>query len=220
MDSPSVDDSVVPRRIRARCSGARQLTGWLPLLHRSSTGERGDRAPATTGSRPPRAPSAPTPDASPFARGCRENLWERAGWLVRVGSENGHVVRRIQAVRREGVVYRASEVHLRKRAARFPERLWPTATRGSGSEAHAPWGVAQARAYTVARQLPPRGQQLGVVVMSAPRVLGVRALASGTKRRLRSSAAIGRSARARPCAWVNSRWVRQELRRGRLPLGP
>ena len=44
---------------------------------------------------------------------------ERAGSLVRVGSENGHLVRRTQAVRREGVVHGGSEVHLRKRAARF-----------------------------------------------------------------------------------------------------
>src|ERR671910_2550149 len=58
---------------------------------------------------------------------------ERAGWLVRVGSEKGHVVRRIQPVRREGVVHRASEVHLHKRAARFPERLYPTASMQGGS---------------------------------------------------------------------------------------
>src|SRR5215218_10261371 len=53
---------------------------------------------------------------------------EPAGSPVRVGSENGHLVRRTQAVRREGVVHDGSEVHLRKRAARFLERLFPTAT--------------------------------------------------------------------------------------------
>jgi hypothetical protein len=36
---------------------------------------------------------------------------------------NGHLVRRTQAVRREGVVDGGSEVHLRKLAARFLERL-------------------------------------------------------------------------------------------------
>jgi hypothetical protein len=44
---------------------------------------------------------------------------EHAGSLVRVGSENGHLVRRTQAVRCEDVVHGGSEVHLRKRAARF-----------------------------------------------------------------------------------------------------
>jgi hypothetical protein len=51
-----------------------------------------------------------------------------AGSLVRVGSENGHLVRRTQAVRCEDVVHAGSEVHLRTRAARFLERLYPTAT--------------------------------------------------------------------------------------------
>jgi hypothetical protein len=53
---------------------------------------------------------------------------EPAGSPVRVGSENGHLVRRTQAVRREGVVHDGSEVHLRERAARFLERLFPTAS--------------------------------------------------------------------------------------------
>jgi hypothetical protein len=38
---------------------------------------------------------------------------EHAGSLVRVGSENGHLVRRTQAVRCEDVVHRGSEVRLR-----------------------------------------------------------------------------------------------------------
>jgi hypothetical protein len=42
---------------------------------------------------------------------------------VRVGSENGYLVRRTQAVRREGVVHGGSEVHVRKGAPRFRERL-------------------------------------------------------------------------------------------------
>jgi hypothetical protein len=53
---------------------------------------------------------------------------EPAGSLERVGSENGHLVRRTQALRREDVVHRGSEVQLRKRAARFLEQLYPTAT--------------------------------------------------------------------------------------------
>jgi hypothetical protein len=53
---------------------------------------------------------------------------EHAGSLVRGSSENGHLVRRTQPVRCEDVVHGGSEVHLRKRAARFLERLYPTAT--------------------------------------------------------------------------------------------
>jgi hypothetical protein len=58
---------------------------------------------------------------------------ELAGSLVRVGSENGHLLRRTQAVRRKGVAHGGSEVHLRGRAACFLTRLCPTATRTSGS---------------------------------------------------------------------------------------
>jgi hypothetical protein len=57
---------------------------------------------------------------------------EPIGSPVRVGSENGHLVRRTQAVRREGVVYGSSEVHLHKGAARFRERLFPTASLAAG----------------------------------------------------------------------------------------
>jgi hypothetical protein len=45
-----------------------------------------------------------------------------------VGSENGHLVRRARAFHREGVAHGSSEVDLRKRAAQFLERLFPTAT--------------------------------------------------------------------------------------------
>ena len=74
-------------------------------------------------------------DSAAYRRGCRETLGEPTGSLVRVGSENGHHVRRTQAVRREGVVDGGSEVHFRKRAARFLEGLYPTATDGSGTDA-------------------------------------------------------------------------------------
>jgi hypothetical protein len=57
-----------------------------------------------------------------------KTLGEHAGSLVRVGSEIGHLVRRTRAVRCEDVVHGGSEVDLPKRAARFLERLYPTAT--------------------------------------------------------------------------------------------
>ncbi len=60
---------------------------------------------------------------------------EPAGSLVRVGSENGHLVRRTQAVRCEDVVHGGADVHLRKRAARFLERLFPTASYVAWTEA-------------------------------------------------------------------------------------
>jgi hypothetical protein len=53
--------------------------------------------------------------------------------LVRLDSENGHLVRHTQAVRCEDVVHGGSKVQLRKRAARFLERLYPTPTPRSGS---------------------------------------------------------------------------------------
>jgi hypothetical protein len=64
-----------------------------------------------------------------------------AGSRVRVGSENGDLVRRTQAVRREGVAHGGSEVPLRKRAACFLERVFPTATSKSSTGAPAlnPW---------------------------------------------------------------------------------
>jgi hypothetical protein len=49
-----------------------------------------------------------------------------------VGSQYDLLVRRTQAVRREGVVHGGSELHLSRRAARFLERLFPTASDGSG----------------------------------------------------------------------------------------
>jgi ketosteroid isomerase-like protein len=54
-----------------------------------------------------------------------------------VGSENGHLIRRTQAVRREAVVDGGSEVLLRKLAAGFLERLFPTATHKRRSHAGA-----------------------------------------------------------------------------------
>ena len=63
---------------------------------------------------------------SPVAVG--KTRGEPAGSLVWVGSENGHLVRHTLAVHREGVVHGRSEVHLRKLAARFLERLLPTAS--------------------------------------------------------------------------------------------
>jgi hypothetical protein len=53
---------------------------------------------------------------------------EPAGSLVRAGSENDHLVRRTQPARRERTVHGGSEVHLRKRAAPFLGRLFPTAS--------------------------------------------------------------------------------------------
>jgi hypothetical protein len=53
---------------------------------------------------------------------------EPAGSLVRVGLEYGHLVRRMQAVRRAGAVHGDSGGHLRRRGARFLERVFPTAT--------------------------------------------------------------------------------------------
>jgi hypothetical protein len=53
---------------------------------------------------------------------------EPAGSPVRVGSKNGHLVRHTLAVRHVDVVHGGAEVHLRKRAACFLERLYPTAT--------------------------------------------------------------------------------------------
>jgi hypothetical protein len=76
-----------------------------------------------------RATAHRSPSASTAGRQGRE----RRCMASKGGSENGHVVRRVQAVRRERVVHRASEVRLRKRAARFPERLYPTATVQSSS---------------------------------------------------------------------------------------
>jgi hypothetical protein len=83
-----------------------------------------------------RARSSSTAAAGGYAAGLSrprvavgKTLGEPAGLLVRVGSENGHLVRRTRAVRREGVVHGGSEVHLRKSAARSLERLYPTASR-------------------------------------------------------------------------------------------
>jgi hypothetical protein len=58
---------------------------------------------------------------------------EPAGSLVRVGSENRHLVRRTQPARRERTVHGGSEVHLRKRAALFLRRLFPTASSTSST---------------------------------------------------------------------------------------
>jgi hypothetical protein len=62
---------------------------------------------------------------------------EPAGSLVRVGSENRHLVRRTQPARRERRVHGGSEVHLRKRAALFLRRLFPTASWTRSSDAGA-----------------------------------------------------------------------------------
>jgi hypothetical protein len=62
-----------------------------------------------------------------------------------VGSENGNLVGHAQTVRREGVVHGGSGVHLRQRADRFLERLFPTATDERGSGATADRGPADAR---------------------------------------------------------------------------
>src|SRR5919108_3145623 len=59
---------------------------------------------------------------------------EPAGSVVRVGSENGNLVGHAQTVRREGVVHGGSGVHLRQRADRFLERLFPTATDDSSCD--------------------------------------------------------------------------------------
>jgi hypothetical protein len=62
---------------------------------------------------------------------------EPAGSIVRVGSESGQLVRRAETVHREGVAHGGCEVHLRKRAAGFLERLFPTASdeRSTGESA-------------------------------------------------------------------------------------
>jgi hypothetical protein len=59
---------------------------------------------------------------------------ELAGSVVRMGCENGDLVRHTQTVRREGVAHGRSEVRLRKRATRFLERLFPTTSDESGSD--------------------------------------------------------------------------------------
>ena len=74
---------------------------------------------------------------------------EHAGSLVRVGSENGYLVRRTQAVRCEDVVHGGSEVHLRKRAARFLERLYPTATSTSSTAGLRSWSSPKAAAGAI-----------------------------------------------------------------------
>jgi hypothetical protein len=79
---------------------------------------------------------------------------EPAGSPVKVGFENGHLVRRRQAVRREGFVHGGSEVHIRKRAARFLERLFPTATRELDSP---PVPSVTAASHTTLGASPARG---------------------------------------------------------------
>jgi hypothetical protein len=71
----------------------------------------------------------------PFDVAVGKTPGEHAGSLVRVGSANGHLIARAQGVRCEAVVHGGSEVHLRKRAAHFLERLFPTATDASRSGA-------------------------------------------------------------------------------------
>ena len=70
-----------------------------------------------------------------------------AGSLVRVGSDNGHLVRRTEAVRRKGVAHGGSEVHLRGRTARFLTRFI--------RQPHAKAGARQSRSakITVVRGL-------------------------------------------------------------------
>jgi hypothetical protein len=50
------------------------------------------------------------------------------------GLQNGHLVRRERTVCREGVRHGGSGVHFRERAARFPRRLYATATGGRSHE--------------------------------------------------------------------------------------
>jgi hypothetical protein len=62
-------------------------------------------------------------ESAATTRGCRANP-RRARWIAcKGGFQNGHLVRRTQAVRCEDAVHGGSEVHLRKRAARFLGRL-------------------------------------------------------------------------------------------------
>jgi hypothetical protein len=53
---------------------------------------------------------------------------ELPGSVVRVGSGNGHLVRRGRAVRREVVAHACSAMHFCERAASFPQRLYATAS--------------------------------------------------------------------------------------------
>jgi hypothetical protein len=111
---------------------------------RVACGEHGALSPATIIPRAvldaclPPAPGLddheePTPGVLVLDVAVAKTPGEHAGSLVRAGSENDHLVRRTQAVGWEDVVHGGSEAHLRKRAARFLERLYPTATdEGSG----------------------------------------------------------------------------------------
>jgi hypothetical protein len=107
-------------------------SGAAPALHRASgVGlHRSFTRPSRPGARSLNAPGHMAP------RGALLDLWEAvgkppaepAGSLVWMGSENGHLVRRTQPAPRERTVHRGSGAHLRKRAALFLGRLFPTAS--------------------------------------------------------------------------------------------
>jgi hypothetical protein len=84
---------------------------------------------------------------------------EHAGSLVRVGSEIGHLVRRTQAVRCEDIVHGGSEVHLRKRAARFLEQLYPTATSKSSTARVASCSSSRWSIWHESRDTPVSGRE-------------------------------------------------------------
>src|SRR5918996_1349153 len=106
---------------------------WLPR----SLGHVGN-SPATSKApraRPPRALAAegsgtPLP---PSREAVAQTPGEAAGSLLRVGSENGHLVRRTRAARREVVAHGRADVHFLERAAASPRRLCATASRGRSS---------------------------------------------------------------------------------------
>jgi hypothetical protein len=96
---------------------------------------------------------------------------EPAGSLVSVGSENRHLVRRTQPPRRERTVHGGSEVHLRKRAALFLRRLFPTASDECecGAKQKARWQTpASRRVGWPGASQPPAPTDPGVTVSPSP----------------------------------------------------
>ena len=70
----------------------------------------------------------------PFTEAVAQTSDELAGSVLRVGTENGHLLRHARAGRRDVVALNRAGAHFRERAAAFPKRLCATASTRSRSE--------------------------------------------------------------------------------------